>query len=121
SDPMTFFSPDLLYRSPQWLAGERGPDVSPYLRWYPIVTFLQIGFDLPMATSVPTGYGHNFAPDHYIDAWIGVTDPPSWSEAHTERLRQHSANRQPPAGPMRSPHANGSSAWPTNSPGPPEG
>jgi uncharacterized membrane protein len=92
SDPMTFFSPDLLYRSPQWLAGERGPDVSPYLRWYPIVTFLQIGFDLPMATSVPTGYGHNFAPEHYIEAWVGVTDPPAWSDSQTERLRQHFAD-----------------------------
>jgi uncharacterized membrane protein len=106
SDPMTFFSPDLLYSRPQWLEGQRGPDVSPYLRWYPIVTFLQTGFDLPMATSVPIGYGHNFAHTHYLDAWIGVTDPPSWSDAHAERLRQHFANRQPPAGPMGSPQGN---------------
>ena len=53
SDPMTFFSPELLYRRPDWLVGQRGPDVSPYLRWFPIVTFLQAGFDMPMATTVP--------------------------------------------------------------------
>ncbi|HEY6564115.1 MAG TPA: alpha/beta-hydrolase family protein, partial [Pirellulaceae bacterium] len=89
SDPMTFFSPRLLYRKPEWLEGERGPDVSPFFRWYPIVTFLQAGFDIPMATSVPTGYGHNFAPSTYIDAWIEVTSPNSWTVADTLRLKRH--------------------------------
>ena len=88
SDPMTFFAPELLYRKPDWLVGERGPDVSPYLDWYPIVTFLQIACDLPMATSVPAGYGHNIAPASYIDAWIAVTVPPDWSAGDTERLMQ---------------------------------
>lgn len=87
SDPMVFFSPSLLYREPDWMRGERGPDVSPYLRWFPIVTFLQIGFDLPMATSVPIGYGHNYAPDDYIDAWIAVADPPDWSPQESARLK----------------------------------
>ena len=85
---MTFFAPALLYRRPDWLDGERGPDVSPYLDWYPIVTFLQIACDLPMATSVPTGYGHNIAPASYIDAWIAVTEPPDWSTGDLERLKQ---------------------------------
>ena len=89
SDPMTFFSPDLLYRHPAWLRGKRGPDVSPYLKWFPVVTFLQVGFDLPMATSVPIGYGHNFAPANYIDAWIEVTQPTAWSNEDTDRLKQH--------------------------------
>lgn len=87
SDPMCFFSKDILYRRPQWLVGERGPDVSPYLRWCPIVTFLQVGFDLPMATSVPIGYGHNYAPSSYIDAWIAVTQPPNWTADQTKRLK----------------------------------
>jgi uncharacterized membrane protein len=91
SDPMIFFSKDLLYRSPAWLAGERGPDVSPYLRWYPIVTFLQLAFDLPMATAVPTGYGHNYAPASYIDAWIAVTAPDGWTADDTKRLKERFA------------------------------
>jgi uncharacterized membrane protein len=95
SDPMSFFAPDLLYRKPEWLAGERGPDVSPYLSWIPIVTFLQTGFDLPMATTVPTGYGHNFAPASYIDAWIEVTQPESWSGDDTSRLKRHFTTEQP--------------------------
>jgi uncharacterized membrane protein len=88
SDPMCFFSPDLLYRKPDWLIGERGPDVSPYLTWYPIITFLQTGFDLPMATSVPFGYGHNYAASSYIDAWIAVTDPADWKADQTKRLKE---------------------------------
>jgi uncharacterized membrane protein len=91
SDPMCFFSPTLLFRSPDWLHGPRGPDVSPYLEWFPIVTFLQTGFDLPMATSVPFGYGHNYASSSYIDAWIAVTDPADWTPDHTRRLKQHVA------------------------------
>jgi uncharacterized membrane protein len=56
--------------------------------WCPIVTFLQAGFDLPMATAVPHGYGHNFAASSYIDAWIEVTQPPGWSDDETRRLKQ---------------------------------
>lgn len=86
SDPMIFFSPSLLYQRPDWLVGERGPDVSPYLDWYPIVTFLQVAFDLPMATSVPIGYGHNYSPEGYIQSWVEVTGLENWSDADTERL-----------------------------------
>ncbi len=91
SDPMCFFSPDLLYRQPEWLQGQRGPDVSPYLRWYPIILFLQTAFDLPMATSVPVGYGHNYCPRNYLEAWIAVTKPVGWTDQHTRRLMQQLA------------------------------
>jgi uncharacterized membrane protein len=88
SDPMCFFSTDLFFRSPDWLQGQRGPDVSPYLRWYPIILFLQTGFDLPMATSVPLGYGHNYSPANYLEAWIAVTAPDGWTDEDTQRLKQ---------------------------------
>ena len=88
SDPMVFFTPSLSFREPEWLIGERGPDVSPYLRWHPIVTFLQVAFDVPMATTVPSGYGHNYAPAHYIDGWVAVTDPEGWSANDTVRLKK---------------------------------
>ena len=95
SDPMTFFSPSLLLREPDWLVGQRGPDVSPYLRWIPIVTALQVAFDLPMATTVPTGFGHNFAPAHYIDAWLAITEPDDWSPDETARLKRLFENVHP--------------------------
>jgi uncharacterized membrane protein len=87
SDPMIWFSPDLAWIRPDWLKGERGPDVSPHLQWYPIVTFLQIAFDLTMATAVPIGYGHNYAPSSYMDAWIAVTQPKGWTPQDIARLK----------------------------------
>lgn len=88
SDPMVFFSPDMMIKQPEWLKGKRGPDVSPHLNWYPVVTFLKVAFDLPMAISVPAGYGHNYAPAHYIDAWVAVTDPQDWTEEKSKRLSE---------------------------------
>ncbi|MFG0262430.1 MAG: alpha/beta hydrolase [Novipirellula sp. JB048] len=87
SDPMIWFSPSLAWIAPEWLNEPRGPDVSPHLRWYPIITFLQVAFDMPMATSVPMGYGHNYAPSSYIDAWIAVTQPPGWDEHKVAALK----------------------------------
>jgi len=87
SDPMIWFSPDLAWVRPDWLKGGRGPDVSPHLQWYPIVTFLQIAFDLTMATAVPIGYGHNYAPSSYMDAWIAVTQPKGWAPQDIARLK----------------------------------
>jgi uncharacterized membrane protein len=88
SDPVTFFEYRSLYREPDWMKSPRGPDVSPQLRWYPIVTFLQLGLDMAMATTTPIGYGHVYAPQHYIDAWIEVTDVQGWSAADIARLKQ---------------------------------
>ena len=88
SDPMVFFSPDLLFQKPEWLMGKRGPDVSPHLKWYPVVTFLQIAFDLPMATTIPNGYGHNYSPSSYIDAWVEVTQPKDLDMEDVARLKK---------------------------------
>ena len=87
SDPMVWFSPSLAWRRPEWLNEPRGPDVSQKLSWFPIVTFLQIGFDLPLATSVPVGYGHNYSPSSYIDAWVAVTQPTGWTAEEIDRLK----------------------------------
>ena len=67
----------------------RGPDVSPELRWYPVVTFLQLTLDLAMATTAPMGYGHVYAAEHYIDAWMQVADIKDWSPDDIAKLKQH--------------------------------
>lgn len=89
SDPVTFFDYRSLYREPDWMLPPRGPDVSPQLRWYPVVTLLQLTLDMLMATTAPIGYGHVYAPAHYIDAWIEVTDVREWSSQDITRLKQH--------------------------------
>lgn len=96
SDPMIWFSPDLAWTRPAWLGEQRGPDVSPHLRWYPIVTLLQVAFDLPVATAVPLGYGHNYSPSSYIDGWIAVTQPEGWDDNATTRLKEEFKNRETP-------------------------
>ena len=48
-----------------------------------------------MATSVPSGYGHNIAPASYIDAWLAVTDPVDWTSEDTARLKQRFAKESP--------------------------
>lgn len=93
SDPMSFFAPDLLLTSPRWLI-DRGPDVSPDMRWFPFVLFFQVGFDILLATSVPIGYGHNFAPGTYIDGWLAVTDPPGWDDDEILRLKKYFSNKR---------------------------
>jgi uncharacterized membrane protein len=88
SDPIIFFDYRDLYRRPAWLIGSRGPDVSPDLEWYPIVSFLQLSFDALIATGAPMGYGHVYAPQHYIDAWLLVTGISDWSEDDVARLKR---------------------------------
>ncbi|TDK33602.1 alpha/beta hydrolase [Luteimonas terrae] len=78
SDPITFFEAGSAWRRPAWMTGPRARDVSDSLQWFPMVTFLQLGMDMAVATSTPTGYGHVFAADDYVDAWIATTAPVGW-------------------------------------------
>ena len=96
SDPMVWFSPSLAWNRPAWLTDPPAPDVSPHLRWYPIITFLQIGFDLPMATTVPIGHGHNYAPSSYIDGWVAVTQPKYGSPEQVDSLKEIFRNKNAP-------------------------
>lgn len=86
SDPITFFSPDTAWFEPEWMREPRGPDVSPDLRWFPIVTMLQLAADMVVGTA-PRGFGHEYAPEHYIDAWLALTEPQGWSESDIARLK----------------------------------
>ncbi|OAF11076.1 alpha/beta hydrolase [Bradyrhizobium neotropicale] len=87
SDPIVLFSYRDAYQAPAWMAAPRGPDVSPELRWYPIVTMLQLALDMAVATSTPMGFGHVYAPEHYVDAWVAVTDVHDWSAGALARLK----------------------------------
>lgn len=87
SDPITFFDAATLYREPDWMKEPRGPDVSKEIRWYPLVTMLQLAVDMMIATTSPVGYGHVFASQHYIDAWMAVTDPPGITADDVARLK----------------------------------
>lgn len=87
SDPVVWFSFDLLLNEPDWLKEPRGPDVSPQTRWFPFVTFFQVTVDQFFGTTVPNGHGHNYA-NTIVNAWAAVTNPPNWSDDKRDRLQQ---------------------------------
>jgi uncharacterized membrane protein len=86
SDPIVWWSPELMLRSPEWLNSPRGPDVSPDMHWYPAVTFWQTVVDLAFATDVPSGHGHVYG-SSVADGWAALLPPPDWTAADTVRLR----------------------------------
>ncbi|KKB10177.1 membrane protein [Devosia chinhatensis] len=87
SDPIVFFSFDADWQRPEWFDEPRGPDVSPALNWYPMVTFLQLALDTALSQTAPVGYGHVYSPRDYIDAWYEVTQPPGWTRAQRDALK----------------------------------
>ncbi len=86
SDPIVWWSQDLLFNRPDWLAERPGRDRTASMRWYPIVTFWQVAADMTNAASVRAGHGHNYG-DFILDGWAGVAPPPGWTPADTERIR----------------------------------
>ncbi|WP_336081965.1 alpha/beta hydrolase [Nocardia sp. SSK8] len=86
SDPITWWTPRLLFQEPDWLREPRGPDVLTNTRWIPVVTFLQVSADMAVSTDVPDGHGHTFHAA-IADAWAAILAPPGWTAADTERLR----------------------------------
>lgn len=85
SDPVVWWSPDLLFSEPDWLTEKRGPDVSPAMSWYPIVTFWQVAADLPRAQTVSNGHGHNYG-NVVPAAWAAVAQPPDYTPELAARI-----------------------------------
>ena len=88
SDPVTWWTPTLLWQRPDWLAEPPGHDVLPAMRWYPVVTFVQVSADLALAYGAPPGHGHRFHAAG-VAAWAAVTSPPGWTPASTRLLTAH--------------------------------
>lgn len=93
SDPIVFFDASLFWQRPDWLRAPRAPDVADAMRWFPIVTGLQVAADMALsnAADVPYGYGHKYAASQYLDAWVEVTDP-DVSAREVARLKAHFAD-----------------------------
>jgi uncharacterized membrane protein len=87
SDPVVFFSPRLAYAVPDWLLdGQRGPDISEDMDWFPLVTMWQVALDLPGAGAVPEGFGHLYTRRANLESWVEITEPPGWTAARTDEL-----------------------------------
>jgi uncharacterized membrane protein len=86
SDPIVWWSEDLLFSRPDWLSEPPGRDRTASMRWYPIITFWQVAADMTNASSVPGGHGHNYG-DFVLDGWAAVAPPDGWTSEDTERIR----------------------------------
>ncbi|WP_414929975.1 alpha/beta hydrolase [Tsukamurella pseudospumae] len=86
SDPVVWWSPELMLRQPDWLKEAPGKDRSSAMAWYPFVTFWQVSADLANAAGVPDGHGHNYG-TAVVDAFAAVLPPAGWTPADTERVR----------------------------------
>lgn len=85
SDPITWWSFDLLLQRPDWLREPLGPDLDPGVRWIPFVTFWQVTLDMVFSADVPAGHGHTFGPDA-AQMWAAILHPEGWSDQDTARV-----------------------------------
>ncbi|WP_435299528.1 alpha/beta hydrolase [Timonella sp. A28] len=96
SDAVTWWSPELLWDSPDWLNEPAGPDRRVNMVWTPVVTFWQVTFDMFVAGSVPPGHGHMYQKE-YADALGAMTEVEGWSPSDYDLLRQQVSRFESPS------------------------
>ncbi|MBB0243122.1 hypothetical protein FNQ90_03095 [Streptomyces alkaliphilus] len=95
SDPVVWWSPDLLFRRPEWMNEPLGPDVTGAIDWFPFVTFWQTTVDMAVSYGAPAPHGHRYGANP-VDAWAAIVEPDGWNLADTGRLRLLLEERHPP-------------------------
>ena len=96
SDPIVWWDWSLLWRAPDWLKepGSRGVpapaaqhlDVLDTLRWWPFVTFWQVGIDQINSKDFAAPHGHNYHAET-VAAWNKVLDG-GLTNAELERINR---------------------------------
>ncbi|MCX5208974.1 alpha/beta hydrolase [Kitasatospora sp. NBC_00240] len=86
SDPIVWWSPNLILGKPDWISQPPGRDVLGGMFWIPFVTFWQVTADLPFSTGVPPGHGHSYKAE-YVDGWNTVLQPSGFSGQDLDHLR----------------------------------
>jgi uncharacterized membrane protein len=84
NDPVVYWSPDLLLQKLDWLNQPLGPGVDPRMRWFPVITYLQVGMDL-ISGGAPPEVGHTYAAAAGPSIALTV-NPPGWTLAKTQSL-----------------------------------
>ena len=87
TDPVVWWSPDLILQQPDWLREDLAPSVNPDMQWYPFVTFWQVTVDMAFSIDMPDGYGHNYELGT-VDSWAAIVPPEGWTESDTSALRE---------------------------------
>jgi uncharacterized membrane protein len=86
SDPIVWWSPNLIFNQPDWIGEPPGSDVLGTMFWMPLITFWQVTADLPFATGVPDGHGHRYSAE-YVDGWNAVLRPAGITSQDLATLR----------------------------------
>ncbi|MEW1953081.1 alpha/beta-hydrolase family protein [Terrabacter sp. NPDC080008] len=86
SDPIVWWSPNLVFHEPDWIAEPAGSDVLDRMVWIPFVTFWQVTADLPFSTGVPGGHGHTYTSE-YVDGWNAILRPAGVTSQQLADLR----------------------------------
>jgi len=72
SDPVVWWSPDLLGSSPEWLRETRVGGPMSQMTWYPLVTFWQVTADMSVSNEIAVGYGHRYGARELVPTWAAV-------------------------------------------------
>lgn len=91
SDPITWWSFDLLLDAPDWLGEPLSEGVDPGMRWLPIVTFWQVTMDMVFSANVPAGHGHHYGSEA-VGLWSEIIGPEiwgaeGWTQADSDRAQ----------------------------------
>ncbi|MGK5533366.1 alpha/beta hydrolase [Streptomyces sp. URMC 129] len=95
SDPVVWWSPNLLFQRPEWLNEPLGPDVTSAIDWFPFVTFWQTTVDMAVSYGAQAPHGHRYG-SNPVDAWAAIAPPAGWTDADTDRLGWLLEVRHPP-------------------------
>ncbi|WP_222946949.1 alpha/beta hydrolase [Streptomyces sp. TRM49041] len=95
SDPIVWWSPDLLFERPEWMDEPLGPDITSEINWFPFVAFWQTTVDMAVSYGVQAPHGHRYGAGA-VDGWAAVVPPDGWTEQDTRRLRTYIAGRKTP-------------------------
>ncbi|WP_231750554.1 MULTISPECIES: alpha/beta-hydrolase family protein [unclassified Dietzia] len=85
TDPVVWWTTDLLFARPDWLTEPPGRGRHPGMRYLPVVTFFQVTADLGNAIGGSQGYGHLYD-RQILDGWAAATGRPGWDEDEFERF-----------------------------------
>lgn len=90
SDPVVWWSWDLLWSEPDWMREHVGHDVTTEMAWLPWITFWQLASDMPLSDGVPGGHGHNYH-EEMIPVWAAVLglDPTADYSAIEQAIREN--------------------------------
>lgn len=85
TDPVVWWTPDLLFDRPAWLAEPPGKGRHPGMIYMPVLTFFQVTADLGNAVGGSQGFGHLYD-EQILDGWAAATEREGWDDDEAERF-----------------------------------